>query len=133
MAGPLRRDKPVLIPMYAEILQRPPPPRPFLNLLRSPVHLPLRCLVRALLGLPTVVVGAFFSTRHRDLSNSAPPLWSAELRSRPATGNQGREPWAHTPRPEAERNYAAHVRADQQAPLPRASQMSVVICPGSGW
>ncbi len=27
--GPFRRDKPVLIPMYAEISQRPPPPRPF--------------------------------------------------------------------------------------------------------
>jgi hypothetical protein len=42
MVGPLRRDKLVLIPMYAEMPQRPPPPRPFLNLLRSPVHLPLR-------------------------------------------------------------------------------------------
>jgi hypothetical protein len=62
MAGPLRRDKPVLIPMYAEISQRPPPPRPFLNLLRSPVHLPLRCLVRALLGLPTVVVAHFLAS-----------------------------------------------------------------------
>jgi hypothetical protein len=74
MAGPLRRDKPVLIPMYAEISQRPPPPRPFLNLLRSPVHLPLRCLVRALLGLSTVVVGAFSNTHHRDLSRPHKPL-----------------------------------------------------------
>jgi hypothetical protein len=73
MAGPLRRDKPVLIPMYAEISQRPPPPRPFLNLLRSPVHLPLRCLVRALLGLSTVVVGAFSNTHHRDLSRPHKP------------------------------------------------------------
>ncbi|MGB6165608.1 MAG: hypothetical protein WCF33_16275, partial [Pseudonocardiaceae bacterium] len=44
---------------------------PFLNLLRSPVHLPLRCLVRALLGLSTVVVGAFSNTHHRDLSRRA--------------------------------------------------------------
>jgi hypothetical protein len=72
MAGPLRRDKPVLIPMYAEISQRPPPPRRFFNLLRSPVHLPLRCLVRALLGLSTVV-GAFSNTHHRDLSRPHKP------------------------------------------------------------
>jgi hypothetical protein len=69
--GPFRRDKPVLIPMYAELSQRPPPPRPFLNLLRSPVHLPLRRLVRALTGLSTVVVGAFSNTHHRDLSSLA--------------------------------------------------------------
>jgi hypothetical protein len=44
--------------MYAEMSQRPPPPRPFLNLLRSTVHPSLRRLVRALLRLSTVVVGA---------------------------------------------------------------------------
>jgi hypothetical protein len=86
MAGPLRRDKPVLIPMYAEISQRPPPPRPFLNLLRSPVHLPLRYLVRALLGLSTVVVGAFSNTHHRDLSRPHKPHL---LNHRPAAVTKG--------------------------------------------
>jgi hypothetical protein len=47
--------------MYAETSRRPPPSRPFLNLLSSLVHLPLRCLVRALTG-PFTVVAAFFNT-----------------------------------------------------------------------
>jgi hypothetical protein len=74
--------------MYAEISQRPPPPRPFLNLLRSPVHLPLRCLMRALLRLSTVVVGAFSNTHHRDLSSR-----TCRARSRPS------DPDSHRPHP----------------------------------
>lgn len=33
--GPLRGNEPVLTPMYASLSRRPPPSRPFLNLLRS--------------------------------------------------------------------------------------------------
>ena len=56
MAGaPFRGNEPVLTPMYAEISWRSPPSRPFLNLLCFFVHLPVRCLVRALLDCPPLL------------------------------------------------------------------------------
>lgn len=62
---PLRGNEPVWIPMYAETSRRPPPSRPFLNLLCSLVCLPLCCLVRAFAGLSTDVVGTFCNTHNQ--------------------------------------------------------------------
>ena len=57
------RDEPVLIPMYAETSWRPPPSRPFLDLLCFPLCTALAPPLRSLAGLSTDVVGAFCSTR----------------------------------------------------------------------
>jgi hypothetical protein len=65
MAGPLRGNEPVLIPMHANTSWRPPPSRPFLNLLCSLARLPLHCLVGALPGLSPAVVGTFFNIRNQ--------------------------------------------------------------------
>jgi hypothetical protein len=54
-AGPLRGNEPVLNLMYAKKSWRPPPSRPFLNLLRSLVYLPLRCLMERLLTCPLLL------------------------------------------------------------------------------
>ena len=87
MAGPLRGNEPVLNPMYAKKSRRPPPSRPFLNLLRSLVYLPLRSLVRALASLPTVVVGAFCNTRRQccQAASQLPSSRAATVRSRNVT------------------------------------------------
>jgi hypothetical protein len=78
-AGPLRGNEPVWIPMYAETSRRPPPSRPFLNLLRflGPAFAPPRAGVS---GLSTVVVGAVSNTRgqrcqawHRQVPSSVQP------------------------------------------------------------
>jgi hypothetical protein len=103
MVGPLRRDKLALVPMYAEMSQRPPPPRPFLNLLRSPVHPSLRRFVRTILGLSTIVVGAFFNTRHQDLSS----------RARRTCRAQATEPTE--PSPTRSRQYLQKVRTPRRA------------------
>src|SRR6195952_1652205 len=53
---------------------------------------PLRCLVRALLGLSTVVVGAFSNSCRRRLSSPTSRscrVRSRGLRGRPATGYRG--------------------------------------------
>src|SRR5947209_563136 len=87
MAGPLRRDKPVLIPMYAEISQRPPPPRPFLNLLRSPVHLPCVASYEHFSDCPPLLSAHFLTPTAGSCQGARPA--ERELRNRPATGNQG--------------------------------------------
>jgi hypothetical protein len=73
--------------MYAEMSQRPPPPRPFLNLLRSAVHLPCVASCERFSDCPPLL--SALNTRHRDLSSRARLLaGERELRNRPATGNK---------------------------------------------
>ena len=57
--GP-KRDEPVLIPMYAKTSWRPPPPRPFLNLLCFPVYC-LRRLCERLLDCPLMLSAHFLT------------------------------------------------------------------------
>jgi hypothetical protein len=64
-ARPQRGNEPVLIPMYAKTSRRPPPSRPFLNLLCSLVYLPLRCLCERLLDCPLMLFGAFSNTHEQ--------------------------------------------------------------------
>jgi hypothetical protein len=61
VAGPLEGNELVLIPMYAEMLRRPPPSRPFLNLLCFPYICLCAVSCERLLACPPLL-SAYFLT-----------------------------------------------------------------------
>ena len=106
--------------MYAEISQRPPPPRPFLNLLRSPVHLPCVASWQHFLDCPPLL-SAYFLTPTTGSCQGATPA-ERQLRNRPATGNQGLQDRGST----SESQDAAGQRSRRSAryPVERVPQNS---------
>jgi hypothetical protein len=78
--------------MYASTPWRSPPSRPFLNLLRFLVHLPVRCLMRALLDYPPLLSAHFVSPA----ANAVNPFPVATFCRTPRPHSHARQPTATT-------------------------------------